>query len=262
MMAAKYKKAVICQKPMANTFEECLEMVKACDEAGVWFAMHENFRFKRSFARLREYLDSQALGKLYRADLIFRTPKGSRLRESPYLMAMDHMALRDMGCHVFDLTRFLFGEASSIYCGLTSTCPDPDVHVQDTMISLLKMKNGMLVKSEGCNDRKAQLFISGEKGTITMDAANRVILNIEGREETLDPPALVKPDYIPQRSWDYHGGEGMLAIRACLETLIAAYQKNEPAYSSGHEYLKTMELVFRAIASTDDNRVVQLELTK
>jgi predicted dehydrogenase len=58
MMAARYGKPVICQKPMAFTLDTCERMVEVCRKAGVWYAVHENFRYQPQFAPVREALAS------------------------------------------------------------------------------------------------------------------------------------------------------------------------------------------------------------
>jgi predicted dehydrogenase len=258
MMAAKYKKDVVCQKPMAHTFEECQEMVRACNEAGVWFAIHENHRYKNAFHQVKEILDSKILGRIFRAHIRIRSAKRERLHESPQLMAMDHMALRDIGPHIFDLSRFLFGEAITTYCSLTSTYTDIDV--QNTAVAVLTMKNKIQILCEICNERKALVFISGENGTLFMDHNYRIIMNIAGNEQIIEPFASKKPAFITQKCWDYHGGECIISLRSCIEDLINSYEMKRPIGISADEYLKTMEIVFKSIQSSDENRVCQLEL--
>ena len=45
-LAAQHRVPVICQKPMAPDFETACGMVSACNEAGVPFFVHENFRWQ------------------------------------------------------------------------------------------------------------------------------------------------------------------------------------------------------------------------
>jgi hypothetical protein len=81
---------------------------------------------------------------------------------------------------------------------------------------------------------------------------------IQTGDETkfVEKAVFQKPDYIAQRSWEYHGGEGIMSIKSCIEDMNRAFVQNEPAPTCAKEYLKTMELVFNAISSADGNSVV------
>jgi predicted dehydrogenase len=252
-MAAKYKKPVICQKPMANTWEDCVEMVRVCENAGVWFSMHENFRCRATWRQVKEILDSGVLGKIYRGRIVMRSATPERVAGTPSLARTDHMALRDMGPHIFDVTRFLFGNAESVYCRMTSTHPESGL--QDMMTALFQMKSGIPVMCELCNDQTPSAFISGSKGTLILSAENHIVIKIGDTVKTVDRISLTKPDYIPQASWEYHSGEGIMSIKACIEDMCRAFIQNKPAPTCAKEYLKTMELVFYAIRSADENLV-------
>ncbi|HML48823.1 MAG TPA: Gfo/Idh/MocA family oxidoreductase [Clostridia bacterium] len=63
LLAAQYRKPVICQKPMGSTLESCEKMAQACREAGVWFAVHENFRYQPPTQRFIEAVRSGAIGR-------------------------------------------------------------------------------------------------------------------------------------------------------------------------------------------------------
>jgi len=257
MMAAKYKKPVICQKPMANKQEECLQMVKACEESDIWFAMHENFRYRPSIRRVKDLLDSGALGRIFWAHIRMRSLTRNRLEGAPYLQTLDHSTIRNMGPHIFDVTRYFFGEAETMYCPQTTTFPD--YGTLDIALATIKMKSGALVQCELSTGQPPNIFISGEKGTLILDAGNNLIISRDGKNEQLPAPEMVKPVYIPQASWEYHGGEGMLSIKACAEDLSRAFLKGEPAVTNAKQYLSTMDLVFKAIDSCDGNRVCALD---
>ena len=57
LMAARYRVPVICQKPMSGTLASCRRMVQACEEAGVWYAVHENFRYQPPIQAFKRALE-------------------------------------------------------------------------------------------------------------------------------------------------------------------------------------------------------------
>ncbi|NCC49032.1 MAG: hypothetical protein EOM13_08265 [Clostridia bacterium] len=70
---------------------------------------------------MKQILESGELGRLLRAHLVFKSPDRAIMESQPALKTMDHMVLRDMGPHLFDIARCLFGESSSVYSkGITT----------------------------------------------------------------------------------------------------------------------------------------------
>ena len=115
LLAAKRGKAVICQKPMAPTLEACRRMVEGCAAAGVWYAVHENFRYQPPTVAFIEAVRSGVIGKVLHASIAMRSPDLAIMEKQPALKVMPHMVLRDMGPHIFDVARAAFGEMDSIY---------------------------------------------------------------------------------------------------------------------------------------------------
>ena len=256
MMAAAHKKAVITQKPMARSYGECVRMCQACEIAGVWFAVHENFRYRQSLTRVKNILDEGTLGKIHWAHIRMRSLGRKRFEESPNLLKYDSAALEDMGPHIFNVAQYFFGEAKTVYCLQAGTIPD--LRVRDAAFATVAMRSGVIALCEISIGQPPNIFIYGEKGSLTLDSENALTVSLEGAAEHLPAPALLKPNYIPQKSWDYHGGEGMLSIKTCLDGLSRAYVSGKEADTSGRQYLKTMELVFQAIDSSKRNQVMDL----
>src|SRR5262245_51014446 len=65
-LAAERKVAVICQKPMGRTLEECEQLVGVCRKAGVPFAVHENWRWQAPLRRVKELLAAGSIGAPFR----------------------------------------------------------------------------------------------------------------------------------------------------------------------------------------------------
>ena len=62
--AAKARKHVICEKPMAITVSECDSMIKACNEAGVKLAIGYRLHFEPHNAEIKRFADEQVFGKV------------------------------------------------------------------------------------------------------------------------------------------------------------------------------------------------------
>lgn len=256
LMAAKYKKAVICQKPMAPTREACENMVNACAEAGVWYAVHENFRFQPPIRRVKDLLETGMIGRCVRAHIQLRSPDRDIINRQPVLANMDHMVMRDMGPHIFDVARCLFGDIESVYSRALSTYLD--INTDDTALSILRMKNGMLLSCDLVHEFPYKIFVEGDKGTLMLDRDNLIHITTGAGTETVDPRVWERLSYIPDDDWEIHGGHVFTAIPECLKMLKDSFLNNIPAETSGEDNLKTMQAVFASILSQDEDRPVSL----
>src|SRR5262245_41319127 len=113
-LAAGHGIPVICQKPMAPSCAEAEGMVAACRQAGIPFLVHENWRWQTPLRRVKEVLQEGRIGTPFRAriDVISGFPV---FVNQPSLKEQEQFILADMGSHILDLARFLFGEAQSLY---------------------------------------------------------------------------------------------------------------------------------------------------
>ncbi len=145
-MAAGYGiKNIICQKPMAPDFETAKKMLKVCREAKAKLYIHENYRWERPLRRFKEILDSGIIGSPFKARVTFNS--GFPVFENqPFLAELDKFILTDMGSHVFDVIRFMFGECKRLWCQKLTV--NPSIKGEDVASVLLQMESGMPVFAE------------------------------------------------------------------------------------------------------------------
>lgn len=175
ILGAKYGLDVICQKPMAPSYESAKRMIKTAKEAGVRFYIHENYRWQPQFRRVKEILDSGIIGNAFRCETAFLTAYPV-FETQPFLAGLENFALTDQGSHQFDVLRFLFGEAETIYCEKQTV--NPGIKGEDVTTSVLKMKNGVVCiqKISFISPLEKEIFpqttllIEGDKGSIRLDA--------------------------------------------------------------------------------------------
>lgn len=256
-LATRYRKPVISQKPMALTSQACDRMVQAAEAAGIWFAVHENFRYQPPLQKLKQLLDEGCIGRPIRAQLQLKSPDRAIMDKQPALKAMDHMALMDMGPHIFDVARYLFGEAETIYTRTKAAYAD--IGAADTASSLLSMKSGLLLSCDLVHEFHHKAFIEGEAGSLLLDRENVIQLQTDEGPRTVDTRTWKTLEYIPSEDWLVHGGHVFSAIPACLEALRDAFLKGIPADTSGRDNRETMRLVFAAVRSCEEGRAVRLD---
>lgn len=185
--AAEAKKAVFCEKPLANTLAEAERMLEAVRRNSCIHMLCHNYRRAPAIMIAKHLIDEGTLGQIYHyrgaylqdwiADPDF--PRVWRLEKA----RSGSGALGDLVSHTSDLSRFLVGEIKEV-AGLLKTfiterpLPGSDqkgpVDVDDAALSLVKFEGGAVGSIEGTRlapGRKNQLKfeINGSKGSITFD---------------------------------------------------------------------------------------------
>ena len=108
---------ILCQKPTALVRSDLLSMIETCTAMGVRLMIHENWRFRPWYRAMRAEIDSGSIGRPIRLrishhDTRALRPDGFDLQ--PYLATMPRLILMDMGCHLVDTARYLFGEIQTV----------------------------------------------------------------------------------------------------------------------------------------------------
>ena len=186
--AAQAGKAVLCEKPLANTVEEADRMYAAVQRAGVIHMLCHNYRRCPAVTLAKQIIDDGQIGELYHyrgtylqdwiVDPAF--PRSWRLEKA----RAGSGALGDILSHTMDLSRYLVGEPMEV-SGLMKTFiterPLPGepaqrapVDVDDAAMALVKYAGGALGYLEGSRfalGRKNynRFEINGSKGTLVWD---------------------------------------------------------------------------------------------
>jgi predicted dehydrogenase len=258
-LAAKHKTAAICQKPLAPTLAEAERMVDACRKAGVPLLVHENWRWQTPFRQVKKLLAENAIGTPFRAriDMISGFPV---FANQPFLRDLQQFILTDLGTHILDVARFLFGEAASLYCHTQRI--HSDIKGEDVATVLMKMgpnKTTVLCEmayAENPLEREVfpqtLMFIEGSKGSLELAPDYWVRLtSADGTLAKRYPP--------PRYSWANPAYDVVQAsIVDCHANLLAALSGRGPAETTGEDNLRTLRLVFKAYESAAADSVQEL----
>ena len=256
-LVAKHQVPVICQKPMAPDLETARRMVEICQDAGVPFMVHENWRWQVPIQEVKQALQGGEVGRPFRAHIIYAN-SAPVFDNHPYLKALDRFILNDMGSHILDVARFLFGEARTIYCHTARI--HPDIKGEDVSTVMMEMREGATVlcslsyASRVEHDRfnETYMFIECEDGSVELGPDYWV-------KVTTETGTLSRRCVPPSYDWaDPTYAAIHPSIVTCNAHLLHALQTGRPAETSGEDNLKTMRLVFGAYESAQTGRVVEL----
>ena len=150
--AAKAKKHILCEKPMAMNKEECQRMNEAAAANGVNLQIGFMRRFDANFRRAKELVDSGSIGQVVTVKSMTRGP--STPQEWMYDIGKSNGPLAEVNSHDIDTLRWFTGsDAESLYAMAGNfRCEDaraayPDFY--DTVLMNVRMKNGMLGNIDG-----------------------------------------------------------------------------------------------------------------
>ena len=256
--AAARRLPVICQKPMAPTVGECREMIEACRTAAVPFLIHENWRWQAPIRALKGVLDSGAIGRPARATIKVIT-SADDFQTQPFLKELERMVLADMGVHLLDTARFLFGEAESLYCQTVQV--QPDLKGEDLATVMMRMRNGMTVVIEVAFARipvehdyyiQTLVFVEGQCGSVELGPDYWIrVTTAEGTHARRHPPR--------RYSWGDPVQEVCTSsIVDCHRDLLAALRGEHPAETTAEDNIKTIQLMEACYESASSRNVVRI----
>jgi predicted dehydrogenase len=217
--------------------------------------VNENFRWLPFHRKIKEVLDSGAIGKPFFARFYQRRrlslPRFNH--NQVYFKEMPQLLLYEVGTHLLDTSRYIFGEPETVYARLHHQ--SPEVIGEDVQVLVLGYPGMTLVIHDSWasvpvpeTDRpgKEQLFIPR-------------LLEIEGPDGTL----VIKPDgsihlYTDKahQSWEVGEGAAERSATAAQQHFIDCLESGKEFETSAPETIKTMGLVYACYESARDGRVV------
>ena len=255
-MAARHGVAMIVQKPFAPNIEEVRAIVETAERAGLFLAVHENFRFQTPLEKVKEVLDSGAIGEPSWARISFRTGYDI-YKGQPYFFDEERFVILDLGVHVVDVARFFLGEVAHVSCETQRR--NPKVKAEDTATLLLRHTSGAVSVVECTYETKklpdpfpeTLVEIEGPRGAVVTKPDYRMELTVDGKmtESEIDIPML----HWANRPWHMIEESVYKTCRHILESLKAGRE----AATSGRDNLRTYAVCEAAYESATTGRAVK-----
>lgn len=142
--AAEAGKHVLCEKPMANTSDECREMIAACEKNNRKLAIGYRCQFEPHHQRCIELARSKRFGdlKLVEAGFGFKIGDPNQWRLKSKLAGGG--AMMDVGVYALQACRYITGEEpKSIMAQETKTDPKKFAQVDETVTWNMVMPSGV-----------------------------------------------------------------------------------------------------------------------
>jgi predicted dehydrogenase len=250
--------SAICQKPLAESLEVAAQLCQLARSRRLALLVHENWRWQAPLRRIKQILDSGHCGRLIRARLDY-AHSFPVFDNQPGLKQLEHFILADMGTHILDVSRFLFGEAIELYCQTRTM--HPDIRGEDVATVLLRKASGLSVT---CNmsyashwefDRFPQtmLAVEGTQGGVSLGVDYEIrLVDATGTQVERVP--------IPQFAWVNPQYELVHASMVdCQQNLLCGLRGAVQAETTGEDNLRTLQLVYAAYESAARSNSVRVE---
>ncbi len=245
---------VFSEKPLAESLEGCLDLVRISDETGRCHAVMQNRRFDPNIRALRRLIEEGTIGKpgFAGADFFIGAHFGG------FRDAMESPLILDMAIHTFDQARLILGaDPLSVYCHEFN--PAGSWYAGSAAaVCIFEMSDGSVFNYRGswCAEGaptswEAEWRITGSAGTAIWNGADRPFAEILVTEQA--EQAFMKNtkriDSSPEAggaSWHHR----------CLDEMFASLMEQRRAETDCRDNLFSMAMVLGAMESSRSGRKV------
>ena len=259
--AAAAGKHVVIEKPLCLNLAEADQMIAACRNAGVKLMYAEELCFAPKYVRLKQLLDSGALG---RPTLI----KQSEKHDGPHA---DHFwdvhrsgggVTMDMGCHAIEFFRWILGRPAirSVYAQMNTLVHGAKTDGDDNAILILEFANDVVAVAEeswtklGGMDDRAEVY--GSEGVAYADLLHGNSIETyssEGYDYSVEKAGSTRgwSFTIYEEAWNY-------GFHAEMAHFVDCVQNDKPPLVTGEDARVVMEVLFAAYESARTGQKVML----
>ena len=186
--AAKHGVHVLCEKPMADSEEDCVAMIDACRAGGVKLMIAYRLHFEEANMTAVEIVQRGDLGE----PRLFNSTFTQQVMQGNYRLDREHGGgpIADIGIYCINAMRYLFRAEPTECVAMQVIGSDPRfTEVPETVSAILRFPDhrlGSFTVSFGASDT-ASYRVVGTKGSLQMDPAYpfqsglRLVTKIEGK---------------------------------------------------------------------------------
>ncbi|MBQ9065189.1 MAG: Gfo/Idh/MocA family oxidoreductase [Blautia sp.] len=259
-------KHVLCEKPMAMTLEECLQMTEAADKNGKILMIGQNQRFAKAHQEARKLIAEGAIGKILSFETKFGHGGPEIWTSTPNTWFFDKKqavfgVMADLGIHKIDLMHYLMGEqitsVQAIMTILDKKWPDGRmIDVDDNAFCLLQTDSGitgiMHVSWTFYGNEKNSAVIYGTEGVIRCyddDECSLIYEKKGGETIRYNLEKILK---------NTDATRGDRASTGVIDEFVDSILNSREPLCSGKESLKAMRVVFAAAESAKSGNKVHI----
>ena len=246
IMAAKAGKHLIIEKPIALTWDECLEVEAAVKEAGVRTCVCFECRFSSQLLAIKSVIDQGLLGKIHYGEVDYFHGIGPWYGQYRWNTLKDAAgsSLLTAGCHAMDALLLCMGsefESVSSFASYSENKDFAPYEYPTSSVSIVKFKNGAVGKTASIIDCLQPYYfhfhLVGSEGSL-----------LDNKYYSTKVPGLDKNNWteLPMKMLD-SGDVSDHPYQAQFEAFFKALDEGvEMPLTTLSDALKTHELIFAA----------------
>lgn len=219
---------IICQKPLAPDYDQAAALVAGLPPS-IRLMVHENWRFRAYYRRLKAWLDEGIAGAVRQVQFEFLSSgmiadgEGKRpaLVRQPFFRKQERLLVMEVMIHHLDTLRYLFGEMEVVTARLERS--NGDIVAEDVAsVVLRRLDDGVIITVDanlavhGAPPApRDHLRIFGTQATLELDGISLSAKGQIQRLEEFDADAVYQGAYDATIAHFLDGLEG----RAAMETV-------------------------------------------
>lgn len=258
--AARAKKHVITEKPMAISLAQADDLVKACDDNGVHLFVVKQNRLNPSIQLVRRAVDKGRFGRIYMANVTVRWTRPQEYYDAePWrgTWEFDGGAIMNQASHYVDLLQWLVGPVESVMAKTATQARR--IEAEDSGVGIVKFRSGALGVIEVNvltypKNLEGSITILGEKGSVKVGgtAVNKiehwVFADYDDDDKMVDASNTSPPNVYG------FGHEGY------YRNVLAVLRGEAKADTDGRAGRKSLELILGIYESAKTGREVPIPL--
>ena len=251
---------IVTEKPMATRWQDGLDMVRACDEAGVRLFVVKQNRKNATLKLLKRAVTEKRFGRIYMVNVnVFWTRPQEYYDSSNWrgTWEIDGGAFMNQASHYVDLLDWLIGPVASVQA-MTATLAR-DIQVEDTGVMNIRWRSGALGSMNVTmltypQNLEGSITILGETGTVRVGGvAVNEIQHWKFADQQDYDAEITASNYA---TTSVYGFGHPLYYDNVISTLLGEAE----AETDGREGLKSLELLIATYLAARDGTTVALPL--
>lgn len=244
--AARAKKHILVEKPMALSLEDCRTMVQAAKDNGVELFVVKQNRYNKPIALTKKALDEGKLGKVFMVQCnVMWNRHQDYYSQSGWRgkIALEGGALHTQVSHFIDLLIWWFGDLT-VAKTITDTL-NHDIEIEDCGVSALRFQSGVIgsLLWTTCvynKNYEGSITVIGEKGTIKV--GGKYLNEIEFWDVQSYPlPENVEFNDLPNNYGKYQGSSSN--HDKTVQNIIGRLLNDRHMVVEGDEGMKTIQAI-------------------
>lgn len=257
-LAAKYKKHIIVEKPIAMTLEETERIISSAKDNNVKLAVVHPNRFRPVALKLKEILDSGKLGKISHALCIVNWNRGQQYYDqAPWrgTKAFDGGVLMNQAIHNLDLLLWYLGKPIEVVS--MDATRFRNIEAEDVSTGIIRFETGVLATVQAATtvyprNYEESITIFGEKGTVKIGGTNALYFKDLIVEGISDTEVLEIKESIEKDPWGITGHQNILA------DMMEAIRMNKKPAVTGEDGKAALSIVLNFYKSAAEKRMLTL----